>query len=226
MARFFNKIGSTVLLDIDTQFDMLPAKSSERNSLLLKWRRIMAWGRLYRLPVISLALTNREDDNILGQQMCVEYTPGHEKVRYTILANHRRYDAEHCLDLPPDIMEKYRQVIFERREFDPFMCDRFERLVNNFPFNHYILFGGAFEASVKLAGLGILSRNKKVTLIKDATASIFDSEHDYALKKLDAKGAELLTTRSLTSQSPTGKQIRNNKKKKSLVIQSSSSDRA
>jgi len=207
MAKFFNKISSTVLLDIDTQYDMLPSSSACRKDLLLKWRRIMAWGRLFRVPVISLAFTSREDDNLLGEQMCVENTPGHEKVGYTMLSNHRRYSAEHSLDLLPDILERYRQVIFERREFDPFLCDRFERLVNNFPFNHYIMFGGAFEESIKLAGLGLLSRNKHVTLLKDATASIFDSEYDYVLKKLQAKGVMMVKTYPFTSMSPNGKPI-------------------
>ncbi len=212
MAKFFDKLGSAVLLDIDTQHDMLPSLASERKELLLKWRRVMAWSRRHRMPVISLALTSREDDNILGQQMCVENTPGHDKVGYTVLANRRCYDAEHCLDLPSDILQKYRQVVFERREFDPFLCDRFERLANNFPYDHYIIFGGAFEASIKLVGLGLISRHKKVTIIQDAVSSIFDSEYDYVQKKLEAKGAVMETVDSITAKYPNGKPVKRQEK--------------
>lgn len=202
MAKLFKKTGPTVLLDVDTQYDMLPTLAAERKNTLLRWRRVMAWARKYRLPVVSLALAGREDDNVLQQSLCVENTKGHDKVRYTILADHFHYNAEHCLDLPNDIMDNYRQVIFERREFDPFQCDRFERLVNNFPFDHYIVFGGAFEASIKLACLGLLARHKKVSLVYDAVSSIYNAEYDYVLKKIEAKGARLEKVATLTDQKP------------------------
>ena len=211
MARKNQEAKSTVLLDVDTQYDLLPSLNSERIKMLKKWRRVMAWARKSHMPVISMALSNREDDNVLGQQMCVEHTEGHNKVSYTLLANCRRYDAEHSLDLPSDIMQKYHQVIFERHEFDPFMCDRFERLVNNFPYDHYVIFGGAFETSIKLAGLGLISRYKKVTLLKDAVSSIYDSEFDYVYKKLEAKGVEMISTDQFISKSIVSKPVKHDR---------------
>lgn len=202
MAKFLRKRSPMVLLDVDTQFDMLPANVHQRRKLSLKWRRVMAWARMHRLSIVSLSLAGREDDNVLGQMLCVENTPGHEKVGYTVCADHFHYGAEHCLDLLPGIMDEYRQVMFERREFDPFQCDRFERLVNTMDYDHYVVLGGAFEASVKLACLGLLARNKKVTLVYDAISSIFDSEYDYVMKKLEAKGVKMETTASLTGQKP------------------------
>ena len=198
MAKLFRKREKRVLLDIDTQFDMLPTLESQRQDILKKWRRIIAWARVYRVPVISTALSCREEDHIIEPQFCIEGTKGQQKVSYTNLPSSYKFYAEHRPDLASDIFDEYSQVIFERREFDPFLCERFERLVNNFDFEHYIIFGGGFEASIKYAGLGIRSRHKSVTLVSDAVASVYNAEFDYVLKKLEAKSVNLITTEQLT----------------------------
>ncbi len=200
MAKLFRKREKKVVLDIDTQFDMLPTLESQRQDMLLKWRRIMAWAKVHKLPVISTSLACREEDHIIEPQFCIEGTKGQKKVSYTTLFSNYVFCAEHRRDLASDIFDKYRQVIFERREFDPFLCERFERLVNNFDFDHYIIFGAGFEASIKYAGLGLRSRHKTVTLIKDAVASVYNSEFDYVLKKLEAKSVITTTTAELTGQ--------------------------
>ena len=202
MAKLFRKREKKVILDVDTQFDMLPSLGSQREDILKKWRRIMAWARVHKLPVISTALSCREEDHIIEPQFCIDGTKGQKKVRYTSLPSNYLFCAEHRRDLASDIFSKYRQVIFERREFDPFLCERFERLVNNFDFDHYIIFGGGFEASIKYAGLGLRSRHKTVTLVKDAVASVYNAEYDYVLKKLEAKSVILTTTEELTGQRP------------------------
>ena len=202
MAKLFRKREKKVILDVDTQFDMLPALESQRQDILKRWRRIIAWARVHKIPVISTALACREEDHIIEPQFCIEGTKGQKKVSYTTLPSHYEFCAEHRQDLASDIFNKYRQVIFERREFDPFLCERFERLVNNFDFDHYIIFGAGFEASIKYAGLGIRSRHKKVTLVKDAVASVYNAEFDYVLKKLEAKSVIITTTAELTGKKP------------------------
>ena len=65
----------------------------------------------------------------------------------------------------------------------------------------FILVGGNAEDAVVSMGLGLLQRNKKVSVVVDAVGCRNRSQADLAIRKVQAKGAHLIETKKLAGTS-------------------------
>ncbi|MBI9017477.1 MAG: isochorismatase family protein [Phycisphaerae bacterium] len=189
-----------VLIDIQTQYDLIYGNGHDHKEILHKIRRIMAWSRVHNVPIISIALAKTPD--ICEDDICVEGTPGQKKIRYTMLPCHKTFCPESCTDIPENILREYRQIIFNIRENDPFALPRADRLLTNLKADEFVLFGIGLNDVMKYTALGLLKRDKKVSILSDAIDfSENDIEDEMTARKLAAKGADYIETASITGES-------------------------
>ena len=194
-----------VLIDINTQRDFLLAggKACIRNHrrVLTHIRRLMAWARTRNIPIISTTEVYPNTNSDIGAGYCIDGTEGQKKIRYTLLGNRISFAADGCTDLPRDILRRYRQIILHKRSIDPFEEPRIERLLSEVRANEFILVGASAEGAVMATALGLLQREKKVTIVVDAVGSHNQKEARLAIRKIEAKGAKLIETKRLAGTS-------------------------
>jgi nicotinamidase-related amidase len=194
-----------ILIDVNTQRDFLLAggKACIRNHrrVLTHIRRLMAWARARNIPIISTAEIYPNTHSDIGAGYCIDGTEGQKKIPYTLLSKRISFAADGCTDLPRDILRQYRQIILHKRSIDPFEEPRIERLLSEVRAKEFILVGAGAEGSVLAMALGLLQREKKVTVVVDAVGSHNQKEARLAIRKIEAKGAKLTETKRLAGTS-------------------------
>ncbi|MHC4132790.1 MAG: cysteine hydrolase family protein [Planctomycetota bacterium] len=195
-----------ILIDISTQKDLFLAtgKACIRNHrrVLRNVRRMIAWARRRGIPVISTCEVYPENGNGNGEHhYCIDGTEGQEKISYTLLSNRTSFPADGDMNLPIDILRRYNQVILHKRTQDPFDEPRIERLLTEIKAGEFILIGAEAESAVKATALGLLQRNKKVSVVTDAVGAHDRGEADLAFRKMKAKGAKLTETKDVAGRS-------------------------
>ena len=202
IRQLFRARRRQVIIDINTQKDFLLAdgKVCIRNHrrVLSHIRRIMAWARRRNVPIISACEVYPNNN---GGTYCIDGTEGQKKIRYTILNNHISFPADGKTNFPGDILRQYRQVILHKRSIDPFDEPRIERLLSETRAGEFVLVGANAEDAVVATALGLLQRNKKVTIVIDAVGTRDRMEASMALRKMQAKGARFIETRKLAGVS-------------------------
>jgi len=191
-----------VLVDINTQKDFFLADGivciRNHRRVLAHVRRLMAWARRRGIPVISTCEVYPEGNGHNGDpRYCIDGTDGQQKVPYTLLASRISFAADGNTDLPRDMLRRYQQIIFHKRCVDPFDEPRIDRVLSEVCAAEFILMGAAAEGAVKAAALGLLQRDKKVTIVIDAVGYHDNREAKMAFRKMEAKGAKLIETRRL-----------------------------
>jgi len=193
-----------VVIDIDTQVDLIPALNGPGTAALRRnIRRLIAWARLNHIPVISTALTHRVEDfsgTDSEPPFCIEGTRGHRKIHYTLLPNHLFFGPSKSTDLPRNLFRDYQQIIFEKRTDDTFAHPRADRLLTEFTADEFVVFGTGLETGLRATVLGLLSRRKPVAVVTDAICMGDDNASRLTLRKFKAKGAKLVTTADLAGQ--------------------------
>ena len=200
MTRLLRRKIRRILVDVDTQYDLVYGDELDRSEFLRQVRRLMAWARVRSVPVISTALAHRTG-SYHGNGACLEGTDGQKKIHYTILPDHQLFEAENRFDLPRNILKLHQQVIFEKRTEDPFELPRADRLFTELRPDEYLVFGMGAERAVKATVLGLLCRQKKVYVVQDAVECFNDRDGALALRQMEAKGARLIYARALTGKS-------------------------
>ncbi len=185
-----------VLIDVQTQYDLIYNKNNDLTVFLQNVRRLIAWSRVYNIPVISMASSYGEKDN--PDHLCLEGKPCQQKIKYTLLPIRKTFCMESSTDIPEDILRKYNQIIFNISEKDPFGLPRADRLLTNINADEFVVFGIGLNDVIKFTVLGLLKRGKKVIVVSDAIDfSETDEEYEMTARKLSAKGAKYVETASL-----------------------------
>jgi len=91
-------------------------------------------------------------------------------------------------------------VIFEKRTADTFSLPRADRLLTNLNADEFVVMGTQLETSICATVLGLISRRKPVYIVIDAITHSDKKACKLALRKMEAKGAKLITTESLTGK--------------------------
>lgn len=192
------------MIDIDTQFDLLALHPDwKRDKCVKNMRRLMAWARHHKTHIISTVLNHHTSDcDDEGQPItyCIEGTPGYNKIPYTLLPSYIRFGPDKSTDLAEDLLITPQQVIFEKRTADTFSLPRADRLLTNIKVDEFIVMGTHIETSICLTVLGLISRRKDVYIVIDALAYGDRKACKMALRKMEAKGAKMITTESLTGK--------------------------
>jgi nicotinamidase-related amidase len=191
-----------LLIDVDTQKDFLlpTGRACVRNQVevLTNIRRVMAWARRGKVPVISTAEVYPNNNGCSEISYCLDGTEGQKKVTCTLLNDRVSFPADNKNALPADILLAYRQIILHKRCIDPFDEPRIERLLSEIEANDFILIGVGAEDAVRATALGLIHRGKRVRIIVDALGFHNRKEAQLALRKLQAKGAKLIKTKDVT----------------------------
>jgi nicotinamidase-related amidase len=211
ILQFIKARRRQILIDIDTQQDFMLAggKACIRNHrrVLAHIRRIMAWARSTNTPIISIcevSANNNHSSSYLpteNHRGCNNGTEGQKKIHYTIVSNSVSFTANDNTDLPRDILRQYKQIILHKRCVDPFDEPRIDRLLSELRAGDFILIGAGVENAIMATALGLLQRGKKVTVVVDAVGAHDSKEAQMALRKMQAKGAKLIETKSLAGTS-------------------------
>lgn len=190
-----------ILIDINTQRDFLLASGSacirNHRRVLSHIRRMMAWARTHDVPVISMCDVHSEDPTRAAYHL----NGGQEKVRYTLFNNHLRFAPDNNTDLPREMLRQYKQVILPNRCHDPFDEPRIDRLLSEIRAGEFVVIGTSAEDTVASTVLGLLQRNKTVTVVSDAVGSHDSNEGKMALRKMEAKGANMTDTKHIAGSS-------------------------
>lgn len=164
-------------------------------------RRVMAWARRNNVRVISTCEVYPRNNGFKDIGYCIDGTDGQKKIRYALLSNRASFPADGSTDLPVDVLRQYRQIVLHKRCVDPFNEPRIERLLSEIRADNFVLIGASAEGSVKATALGLLQRGKKVSIVVDAVGLLDKREAKLAFRKMRAKGAKLIETKSLAGVS-------------------------
>jgi nicotinamidase-related amidase len=162
---------------------------------------MMAWARTRDIPVISTCEVYPNNNGPISVDYCIDGTEGQRKIRYTMVPNRASFPADGNMDLPGDILRRFKQVILHNRCTDPFDEPRIERLLSEVTAHEFLLIGANAEGAVEATALGLLQRGKHVTVVVDAVGSRNKREAKLAIRKIKAKGAKLIETRKLAGTS-------------------------
>ena len=192
-----------VLLDLNTQADFLGHGAACRvknvSCLLPAIRRVVAWAKWRHVPVISSVDSHRETENTHDgfPRHCIDGTPGQQKVPCTLFGARVRIEGDNTLAVPLNLFGRHQQVIFRKRTHDLFGNPKADRFLTQLPTEEYILFGVGVEYSMKALALGLLARNKRVTVITDCCGFWSGPLADLSLRQMWAKGATPVTVDQL-----------------------------
>jgi nicotinamidase-related amidase len=195
-----------VIVDVDTQRDFFLAEGMacirNHRRVLANIRRMMAWARTYNIRIISTAQIYRNGNgNSDKGHWCIEGTEGIRKINYTLVNRRKSYAADGYTDFSKEVFKENDQLILFKRCPDPFSEPRAERVLTELKADEFIIIGAAVEDAVKATVLGLLQRNKKVTIVVDAVGSHDKHAAELAFRQMQAKGARLVETRSLAGLS-------------------------
>ena len=194
-----------ILIDVDTQKDFFIAdgKACVRNHrrVLANIRRVMAWTRRDQIRIISTIQCRSPHGHNGDEQYCLSGTPGVCKVPYTLRNRRCSFDSGDSTDFSRDLLQKNDQLILSKRTIDPFDEPRAERILTEAKASEFIVIGGATETSVLYTVLGLLTRGKSVTVLIDAVGSHEKAAAEISLRKMKAKGARLIESKSLFGHS-------------------------
>ncbi len=190
-----------IIIDVDTQsrFFLNTSIVCVRNhqQVLANIRMVMDWAQFENIRMISTVQILTSNNFYCNPR--IASTEGQKKISCTLRRRHTCFDTDSCIDLPPEILNQYDQVILYKRCFDPFEEPRVDRMLSGLQADELILIGTPTEGAVKATALGLLARQKKVTVLIDATGSYNKTIGKIALRRILERGGKLTDTRTLLS---------------------------
>ena len=198
----------TILLDIETQRDFFDRGGScyapQAEDAARNITRLFQWARLTNVPVISTVLRVRlhESGPLAHAPHCIEGTRGEEKLPQTLLPLRVNMGLRNTTDLPPHLLRKYGQVIFEKRFTDIFAHERIERLITELEQCTFVICGAGLAKGIAQAAIGLRTRGFGVVLARDATLDLGDEGTAMAERRMDAKGVIFAPTEEIVTPKP------------------------
>jgi nicotinamidase-related amidase len=183
-----------ILIDIDTQSHFFCRHSSLciRNSrgVLGNIHKVMDWAQAHHVPTISTLQVRPDHATDLDAPQTCQLSK--DKPPCTVSRNHVCLPAADTLDWSVNLWDHYDQVILKKRSFDPFDELRLDRVLTELPVAEYILIGTALEGAVRATALGLLLRQKKVTMITNAVGTLDRDAAQGMLNLMNFKGVRLV----------------------------------
>ncbi len=194
-----------ILLDIEVQRDFFHPCGScyrpESTPVARRIYRLFDWVRRNRLTVISTLLRVRPNERgpLAAVPHCVEGTDGERKLSRTVLASRINLGLRNITDLPEDLLNRYRQVVFEKRDTNLFDHLRAERMITELPPATFIVCGTGIARGIVEAAIGLRARGFGVVLASDAVLALDDPMEPMALQRMRAKGVVFTSTSRIVS---------------------------
>lgn len=188
-----------IVIDIDTQSHFFRRGSSlcirNRRGILSNIQKVMHWAQTRHIPIISTLQLPSNHAVCPSEPNRCRLSMG--KATSTLSDNHLFMPAEDTLDWSISTFDHYNQIIIQKRCFDPFEEPRVDRIFTELPVDEYILIGTPLEGAVKTTALGLLLRQKKLTLVTNAVGTLDPYEAQKMLNLMDAKAVRLIKTNAL-----------------------------
>lgn len=188
-----------VIIDIDTQRHFFTNEGMVRvgnyQQTLANIQKILHWAVQKNISIIStIQIYSGHNGNL-----CMIDPEGQKKVTPALCSSRTSFPADDHTDLPPQILAEYDQVIFCKRCFDPFEEPRIDRILSELQADEFILIGAVTEGSVRATAHGLLSRQKNVTIVYDATGSYERKAGEIVFRQMLVRGANLISANELAA---------------------------
>ena len=195
-----------IVVDLNTQWDFCSPSGASPvanvDEFIPALRRTMAWVKRNCPPVISSIESCRRSEVGDNPRLacCIDGTGGQRKIEFTLFAPCTNVEVDNTLACPIDLFNRYRQLIFRKRTEDLLGNPKADRMFTQLAPKEFILFGVGIERAIKSLALGLLARNKRVTIVVDASGYWNRSTADLAIKQMIAKGARIITVNELRAR--------------------------
>ncbi len=192
-----------VVVDLNTQRDFCDGSGADPvaniRELIPAMRHMIAWAKRNYAPVISSVEAHRpcELPDSGHPICCLDGSDGQRKIDFTIFRQYVRVEVDNTLSCPIDLFRKHQQVIFRKRTNDLLGNPKADRFFTQLPAREFLLFGVSLESSIKALALGLLARDKRVTIVIDAGGYWIKGLADLAVRQIVAKGARVITVSKL-----------------------------
>jgi nicotinamidase/pyrazinamidase len=125
---------------------------------------------------------------------CLKGTPGALLVPEALTERVVVVPNESTATLPDDL-SRYQQIVLEKQTLDIFKSAHVDELVERLgPEVEFVVFGVVTEYCVGFAAKGLLSRGRRVFVVRDAIETLNSEEGNRTIAELQALGAKFITT--------------------------------
>lgn len=195
-----------VFVDVDTQRDFMYSDGAlyvnGAETIIPNLKQLIHAAVKAGIPIVSTADNHRETDEEMNEfpPHCIGGTDGQKKIPETITSGlitlpNRPYAG----DLPT-LFDHYDQVVLEKSKLDLFTNCNTEPLLSRLFADDFVVFGVATDYCVSMAVLGLLQREKKVTLVFDAIRAVDEAAGETAIAEMLEKGVRQTTTQELLAR--------------------------
>jgi nicotinamidase/pyrazinamidase len=189
-----------IFWEVDVQKDfMLPGGKlyvQGAEKLLPNIRKLTDAARRDEVFLVSHGCFHVVDDPEFAQfpPHCVKGTPGAEFVPEALADRVARVENLESAALPAEL-SKYQQIILEKQTLDIFQSRHAEELVERLgSAAEFVVFGVVTEYCVGFAARGLLSRNRRVAVVRDAIETLDAGAGNRTVSELHQMGARVVTT--------------------------------
>jgi nicotinamidase/pyrazinamidase len=189
-----------IFWEVDVQADfMLPGgklyvRGAEK--LLPNIRKLTDAARRNDVFLVSHGCFHPPDDPEFQQfpPHCVKGTPGAEFVPEALADRFVRVENRAAGKLP-DNLSKYQQIVLEKQTLDIFETRHADALMERLgDAAEFVVFGVVTEYCVSCAAKGLLSRKRRVAVVRDAIETLDPAVGGKTLAELQSLGARLVST--------------------------------
>jgi nicotinamidase/pyrazinamidase len=195
-----------VFWEVDVQADfMLPGGKlyvSGAEKLLPNIRRLTDAARQGHVFLVSHGCYHTQDDPEFTTfpPHCVKGTPGAMLVPEALTERVVVVPNEPAASLPDDL-SRYQQILLEKQTLDIFKSAHVDELVERLgPDVEFVVFGVVTEYCVGFAAKGLLSRGRRVFVVRDAIETLNSEDGNRTIAELQALGAKFITTEQALAQ--------------------------
>lgn len=115
--------------------------------------------------------------------------------KIAMFGKYRKYEYNEIITLIKNL--KTDSITFEKQAFDVFTNPVVEKVIEKLCVTKAIVYGVATDYCVKAAVLGLLKRDIKVYIVKDAIKGINEKDSQQAIQEMLSKGAKLTTVEKI-----------------------------
>jgi nicotinamidase/pyrazinamidase len=131
---------------------------------------------------------------------CLKGSAGAERLPEALTGNYVKIENDPGLKLPADL-SKYQQIVLEKQTLDIFETRHADSLVERLGnAAEFVVFGVVTEYCVSCAVRGLLKRNRRVAIVRDAIATLAPDVGNKTLAELQSLGATLTATDEILGQ--------------------------
>ncbi|MCY2926752.1 MAG: isochorismatase family protein [Planctomycetota bacterium] len=198
-----------ILLEMELQRDLFAPGGScyrkDSSTVAQNIYDLVRWAMDDAIPVIStlLRVPFGRRGPLSDVPHCVDGTPGEHQLVRTLLPGRINLGLRNSTDLPPRLLSKYNQIIFEKRNTDIFAHARIERLITEqIGQGVFVVCGAGVAQGIFQAAIGLRSRGFYVICPIDGILRLGHPREEEALDRMAAKGVVFVPTARILATGP------------------------